>query len=236
MFNRSKIDGFHKSLIGSSAKLSSASKENIFDEDDVERYDADTYRQKYGDKWKKFATTVRDVVQPDGTIIREYVIEDPSLLDQLSEDDEKVMTKKEPNNKQAQKSSTNFSNNFKSSVTNLRNKYEPKTNQKINLSSSSSTSSAQTYSSSSGTSLTNSKNINLFQPIAQTSRNNFHQNNSSKANKSDESSKSNSLKSNVDDVDKEVEKIHEQVNANNDASTKMIDFLDRKKSMTFFNN
>lgn len=211
MFNRSKIEGFHKSLIGSSSKLISASKENIFEEDDVERYDADSYRKKYGDKWKKFASTVRDVVQPDGTIIREYVIEDPSLLDQLSEDEQKE-TKMEPNNKkQVQKPENNFPNQSNSCVPNLKNKYEPKTNQqKINLSSSSSTSSAQTYSGSSGTSLTNSKNINLFQPIAQNSRTNFQKNFTNQKNKSDESCKSNSIKSNLDDVDKEVENIHEQ--------------------------
>lgn len=208
MFNRSKIEGFHKSLLGSSAKLSSASKENIFDEDDVERYDADTYRQKYGDKWKKFATTVRDVVQSDGTIIREYVIEDPSLLDQLSEDEEKS-NKIEPVGKQAQKSCANYQNQFKPNVTNLRNKFEHKNNQKNNLSSSSS-SSAQTYSSSSVTSLTNSKNINLFQPISQNSSANFRNNHFNQKNKAEENYKTASLKSNVDDVDKEVEIIHEQ--------------------------
>jgi hypothetical protein len=64
--------------------------EELFVDEDVQRFDADSYRQKYGDKWKKLATTVRDVVQPDGTIIREYVIEDPSLLEQLSEDDENL--------------------------------------------------------------------------------------------------------------------------------------------------
>lgn len=208
MFNRSKLEGFHKSLIGSSAKLSSASKENIFDEDEVEKYDADTYRQKYGDKWKKFASTVRDVVQPDGTIIREYVIEDPSLLDQLSEDEEKS-NKIEPVGKQTSKSCANPSSQIKPNVTNLRNRFESKNNQKINLSSSSS-SSAQTYSSSSGTSLTNSKNMNLFQPIAQSSRSNFRNNHFNKKNRADENYKTGSLKSNVDDEDKEVEIIHEQ--------------------------
>jgi hypothetical protein len=62
--------------------------EQLFEDDDVQRYDADAYRIKYGDKWKQFASSVRDIPQPDGTIIREYVIEDPSLLEQLSEDDE----------------------------------------------------------------------------------------------------------------------------------------------------
>lgn len=80
------------SLLNSTA-TSSATKlsedENLFDEE-VQRFDADSYRKKYGDRWKKFASTVRDVVQPDGTIIREYVIEDPTLLEQLSEDDDNL--------------------------------------------------------------------------------------------------------------------------------------------------
>ena len=61
--------------------------DQIFD-DDVQRFEATEYKQRYGDRWKKLATSVRDVVQSDGTIIREYVIEDPSLLEQLSEDEE----------------------------------------------------------------------------------------------------------------------------------------------------
>ena len=58
-----------------------------FDEE-VQRYEADSYKLKYGDRWKKLASSVRDVVQPDGTIIREYVIEDPGLLDELSENED----------------------------------------------------------------------------------------------------------------------------------------------------
>ena len=62
----------------------------VFADEEVQRFDADSYKEKYGDRWKKLATTVRDVVQPDGTIIREYVIEDPSLLDQLSDDEDNI--------------------------------------------------------------------------------------------------------------------------------------------------
>ena len=54
----------------------------------MQRYEATEYKQRYGERWKKLATSVRDVVQPDGTIIREYVIEDPSLLEQLREDED----------------------------------------------------------------------------------------------------------------------------------------------------
>ncbi len=62
--------------------------DSIFIDEDVQRFDADSYKEKYGDRWKKLATTVRDVVQHDGTIIREYVIDDPSMLEQLSDGEE----------------------------------------------------------------------------------------------------------------------------------------------------
>ena len=62
--------------------------DEIFVDEDVQRFDADSYRRRFGDKWKKLASSVRDVVQSDGTIIREYVIEDPSLLEQLSDGDD----------------------------------------------------------------------------------------------------------------------------------------------------
>lgn len=59
--------------------------DSIFIDEDVQRFDADSYKEKYGDRWKKLATTIRDVVQSDGTIIREYVIDDPSMLEHLSD-------------------------------------------------------------------------------------------------------------------------------------------------------
>lgn len=48
--------------------------DHIYQDEEVLRYDADPYRAKYGDKWKKLATCVRDVPQEDGSIIREYVV------------------------------------------------------------------------------------------------------------------------------------------------------------------
>lgn len=62
--------------------------DDAYEDEDVQRYEADSYKLKYGDKWKKLASSVRDVVQPDGTIVREYVIEDPSMLDTLSDHNE----------------------------------------------------------------------------------------------------------------------------------------------------
>lgn len=86
----SKEDKKMQSVKGSqpsSQQQQPVEEENLFDEE-VQRFDADSYRQKYGDRWKKYASMVRDVVQPDGTIIREYVIEDPTVLEQLSDEDE----------------------------------------------------------------------------------------------------------------------------------------------------
>jgi hypothetical protein len=92
-------------------------KQQYFDDDDVERYDADTYKQKYGEKWKKFASTVRDVVQSDGTVIREYVIEDPGLLDTLSDDENYNLKNKSTNkNNCAVTSSSSLSSSSASST------------------------------------------------------------------------------------------------------------------------
>lgn len=86
---------------------SDPSQENLSDnkdyDEDVQRYEADSYKQKYGDRWKKLASSVRDVVQPDGTIIREYVIEDPAMLDNLSEDDDEQGNHKSANTRLEQK-------------------------------------------------------------------------------------------------------------------------------------
>lgn len=70
----------------------SNSAEQLFDDDDVARFDAETYKIKYGDRWKRLASSVRDIVQSDGTVIREYVIEDPAMLEQLSDDDTTTST------------------------------------------------------------------------------------------------------------------------------------------------
>jgi hypothetical protein len=71
--------------------------DQVFIDDEVQRFDADSYRQKYGERWKRLATSVRDVLQNDGTIIREYVIEDPSLLDQLTDDEnDEITTERKP--------------------------------------------------------------------------------------------------------------------------------------------
>ena len=141
----------------------------IFTDDDVQRFEATEYKQRYGEKWKKLATSVRDVVQPDGTIIREYVIEDPSLLDQLSEDENE----------------TNISTNSNSNNNNKN--YLPINKSQINNSNNNtslqSTSSFKMYE--------NNKDEKYFQPITLNNNNN---------------------KNVEDEVDKEVEIIHQQGN------------------------
>ncbi|CAF0896525.1 unnamed protein product [Rotaria sp. Silwood1] len=56
--------------------------DQVFDDKNIQRFDADTIKNLYGNNWKNFASNIREVVQPDGSIIKEYVIEDPSLLEQ----------------------------------------------------------------------------------------------------------------------------------------------------------
>ncbi|CAF0886714.1 unnamed protein product [Didymodactylos carnosus] len=56
--------------------------DNLF-HDEIQRFDADTIEQHYGGQWKAYASNVREVRQADGSIIKEYIIEDPSVLDQI---------------------------------------------------------------------------------------------------------------------------------------------------------
>lgn len=76
--------------------------EHLFNDEQIQRFDADTIRNRYGDNWKKYASNVREVTQPDGSIVKgnlnsfllyeiikmslfsiEYIIEDPSLLEEI---------------------------------------------------------------------------------------------------------------------------------------------------------
>ncbi|CAF0861544.1 unnamed protein product [Rotaria sordida] len=56
--------------------------DDVFDDKTIQRFDADTIKNRYGSNWKNFASNVREITQPDGSIIKEYIIEDPSLLEQ----------------------------------------------------------------------------------------------------------------------------------------------------------
>lgn len=154
------------SFVNSSAENYS----QIFD-DDVQRYEATEYKQRYGERWKKLATSVRDVVQPDGTIIREYVIEDPSLLEQLSEDEDNQLKNEKPTSSFNQSGQTTLP--LKSNIKN--------------------SSSFKLYSSNKNNNSANTIDINdkgekYFQPIIS--------------------------KKEEEEIDKEVETIHEQGNKN----------------------
>lgn len=138
----------------------------IFTDDDVQRFEATEYKQRYGEKWKKLATSVRDVVQPDGTIIREYVIEDPSLLDQLSEDENETNI------------STNSNSNNNKNYLPINKSLIHNSNNNTSLQS---TSSFKMYE--------NNKDEKYFQPITLNNNKNVE-----------------------DEVDKEVENIHQQGN------------------------
>ncbi len=80
--------GKHKQINTLEKSFPNTSLDDNFYDDDVQRYEADSYKLKYGDRWKRLASSVRDVRQTDGTVIREYIIDDPSLLDNLSEDEQ----------------------------------------------------------------------------------------------------------------------------------------------------
>jgi hypothetical protein len=73
--------------------------EQLFSDEQIQRYDADTIKHRFGDNWRNYASNVREVKQADGSIVRgkysslficrlflldlEYIIEDPSLLQEI---------------------------------------------------------------------------------------------------------------------------------------------------------
>jgi hypothetical protein len=42
----------------------------LFQDDQIQRYDADTIKHHYGDSWKSLASNVREIAQPDGSIVK----------------------------------------------------------------------------------------------------------------------------------------------------------------------
>ena len=53
--------------------------DQLFYDEQIQRFDADTIRNRFGDNWKNFATNVREVTQPDGSIVKG--IEQIELID-----------------------------------------------------------------------------------------------------------------------------------------------------------
>ncbi|CAF4497263.1 unnamed protein product, partial [Rotaria socialis] len=60
-----------------------ANDDQLFANEQIQRYDADTIKNRYGDNWRNYASNVREIKQADGSIVREYIIEDPSLLKEI---------------------------------------------------------------------------------------------------------------------------------------------------------
>ncbi len=44
--------------------------DQLFDDEQIQRYDADTIKNRYGESWKNFASNVREITQPDGSIVK----------------------------------------------------------------------------------------------------------------------------------------------------------------------
>lgn len=78
----------------------SSQNDRLFQDDQIQRFDADTIKTRYGENWKSLASNVREVTQPDGSIIKgnssfvqcrfgmffspvEYIIEDPTMLEHM---------------------------------------------------------------------------------------------------------------------------------------------------------
>lgn len=44
--------------------------DQLFANEQIQRYDADTIKNRYGDNWRNYASNVREIKQPDGSILR----------------------------------------------------------------------------------------------------------------------------------------------------------------------
>ncbi|CAF0858533.1 unnamed protein product [Adineta steineri] len=69
--------------ISYSAMHNNNNDDQLFSDDQIARYDADTIKNRYGDNWRNYASNIREIKQADGTIVREYIIEDPTLLREI---------------------------------------------------------------------------------------------------------------------------------------------------------
>ena len=48
--------------------------DQLFANEQIQRYDADTIKNRYGDNWRNYASNVREIKQADGSIVRgEYI-------------------------------------------------------------------------------------------------------------------------------------------------------------------
>jgi hypothetical protein len=75
--------------------------DHLFSDEQIQRYDADTIKHRYGDNWRNYASNIREIKQADGSIVRgknrfyhknyinifffssEYIIDDPNLLEEI---------------------------------------------------------------------------------------------------------------------------------------------------------
>ncbi len=44
--------------------------DRLFHDEQIQRFDADTIKNRYGSSWKNFASNVREIAQPDGSIVK----------------------------------------------------------------------------------------------------------------------------------------------------------------------
>ena len=77
--------------------------EQLFADEQIQRYDANTIKRRYGENWRNYASNMREIKQADGSIVRgkykniqrcrvnklfltdclEYIIEDPTFLNEI---------------------------------------------------------------------------------------------------------------------------------------------------------
>ena len=58
--------------------------DQLFSDDQIARYDADTIKHRYGDNWRNYASNIREIKQADGTIVRGNEVKDSLLSSSIN--------------------------------------------------------------------------------------------------------------------------------------------------------
>lgn len=48
--------------------------DHLFSDEQVQRFDADTIRNRFGENWRNLVSNVREVTQPDGSVIKGHLL------------------------------------------------------------------------------------------------------------------------------------------------------------------
>lgn len=60
----------HRTNFYPAATATNNANDQLFQDEQIQRFDADTIKNRYGENWRNFASNVREITQPDGSIVK----------------------------------------------------------------------------------------------------------------------------------------------------------------------